>query len=183
MDELALSDEARALDEQVVAPEDIVRPWNDFGHGRGLSLLLALAGLVSFFFPWVALTLPEDVVLRGFDLAQGRAGWLWGGATGYFVLLPLLWTRRSLARLRGVRVIATLFSSLTAGEVLVLLLFPPRRGLIPIELEWQWGLYVSGAISALATLAALRLGSPLFGRSRRAELPPGPLPEEPRVLH
>ena len=118
-------------------------------------------------------------MLRGFDLARGRAGWLWGGATGFFVLLPLLWTRRTLSRLRGARVIATLFASMTCLEVLVLLLFPPRRGLIPIELEWQWGLYASAAISAVATYFAVRLGGPWT-----APPPSETTPEhDDRILH
>ena len=179
MDQLALSDEARALDEFEVPPEDRPFPWNDFGRGRGPLLALSLLGLAAFFCPWVLLLRPEDMTLRGFDLARGRAGWLWGGATGFFVLLPLLWTRRTLSRLRGARVIATLFASMTCLEVLVLLLFPPRRGLIPIELEWQWGLYASAAISAVATYFAVRLGGPWT-----APPPSETTPEhDDRILH
>lgn len=182
MDKLALSDEARALDELEVPLEERPFPWNDFGRGRGVLLGLSALGLAAFFCPWVLLSRPEDLVLRGFDLARGRAGWLWGGATGFFVLLPLLWTRRSIARLRGARVIATLFACMTALEVLVLVLFPPRRGLIPIELEWQWGLYASAAVSAVATYFAVRLGGPA-APPPPASRPSSSTPRTGRILH
>jgi hypothetical protein len=194
MHELELSSEARELEPEVVEPEHARLAWNDFAHGRGLLLLCAAAGVCGFFCPWVEVLIPENMVLRGFDLARGNAGWLWGGATGFFVLLPLIWTRRTLASLRGARVIATLFAALTWIEVAVLLARPPRRGLLPLELSWAWGLYASAAVSLLATLVAVRLGSPLFrGAPRRGaplELADGVEPEEPappssnqRVLH
>jgi hypothetical protein len=183
MDKLALSDEARALDEFEVPLEDRPFAWNDFGRGRGVLLALSALGLAAFFCPWVMLLLPEDMVLRGFDLARGRAGWLWGGATGFFVLLPLLWTRRTISRLRGARVIATLFASMTCFEVLVLLLFPPRRGLIPLELRWQWGLYASAAISAAATYFAVRLGGPLPLQPSPDPAPSKTATPDDRVLH
>ena len=185
MNELPLSNEARELDEEPVHADDVRFRWNNFAHGRGGLLLLAGAGLVAFFCPWVEVSRPEDVVLRGFDLTR-RATWLWGGATGFFVLLPLLWTRRTRSRLRGARVIATLFSALTWLEVLVLLAFPPRRGLIPLEFGWSWGLYASAVVSFAATLVALRLGdSPAAPPPRKPAPPPEPAPPpaNDRVLH
>lgn len=186
MDELGLSEEARALEPEASDPELAPLPWNHFGHGRGPLLLLASAGLVAFFLPWVELSRPEDLVLRGFDLARGRAGWLWGGATGFFVLLPLLWTRRSIARLRGARVIATFLAALTWLEVVVLLALPPRRGLIPLELHWSFGIFVSAAVSFAATIVALRLGSgPRSSEQSAAGLSEGQNSTSPdrRVLH
>jgi hypothetical protein len=162
MHELELSDEARALEpEAELPPEHRPFRWDDFGRGRGALLALALLGIAAFFCPWVIVSRPEDMVLRGFDLARGRAGWLWGGATGFFVLLPLLWTRRTIAALRGARVIATLFAAMTWLEIVVLLAFPPRRSMVPIELEWRWGVYASAAVSLIATLVAVRLGGRL----------------------
>jgi hypothetical protein len=185
MNELPLSHEARELEEERVHPDDVRFRWNDFAHGRGGLLLLSGLGLGTFFCPWVEVSRPEDVVLSGFDLAR-RATWLWGGATGFFVLLPLLWTRRTLSRLRGARVIATLFSALTWLEVLVLLAFPPRRGLVPLEFGWTWGLYASAAVSFAATLIALRLGGSAPAAPPRksvATIEPAPPPPNDRVLH
>ena len=183
MNELPLSNEARELDEEPVHPDDVRFRWNDFAHGRGGLLLLAGVGLGVFFCPWVEVSRPEDLVLRGFDLAR-RATWLWGGATGLFVLLPLLWTRRTRARLRGARVIATLFSALTWLEVLFLLAFPPRRGLVPLEFDWSWGLYASGVVSLAATLIALRLGgSAAKPLPRKPVAKVKPAPGNDRVLH
>jgi hypothetical protein len=182
MHELELSDEARALEPDADLPlaDRVFGTW-DLGRGRGALLALSALGLVAFFCPWVVVSRPEDMVLRGFDLARGRAGWLWGGAVGFFVLLPLLWTRRTIAKLRGARPIATLFAAMTLLEIAVLVAFPPRRGLVPIELEWHWGLYASAAVSFLSTIVALRLGGPL-PEPATAETPPAPT-SEPRVLH
>jgi hypothetical protein len=102
-------------------------------------------------------------------LARGRAGWLWGGATGYLVLIPLVWTRRTIARMRGVRIVAALLASLTLGEVAMLLLLPPQsHRLVPLSLHWCWGLYSSGIVSLCALIVACRFG--------------GSLPPLPRVI-
>ncbi len=86
---------------EIVLPEQRRLPWNYFGRNRGALLLIALLGLGLFFAPWVELRMPEFSVRSGFDLARGRAGWLWGGAAGWLVTLPLVWTRRTIQRLRG----------------------------------------------------------------------------------
>src|SRR6201996_8793141 len=87
---------------ELVLPEQRILPWNYFGRMRGALLVIALVGLGAFFMPWVELRMPEMDVRSGFDLARGRAGWLWGGAAGWLVMLPLVWTRRTITRMRGV---------------------------------------------------------------------------------
>jgi hypothetical protein len=177
MHQLELSDEARALEPEAELPvEHRPFPWRNFGRGRGPLLALSVLGLAAFFLPWVSVSRPEDMVLCGFDLARGRAGWLWGGATGFFVLLPLLWTRRTIAQLRGARAIATLFAAMTWLEIAVLLAFPPRRGMIPIEFEWRFGLYTSAALSLIATAVALRLGGRIPHPGTPPTTPPRPNP-------
>jgi hypothetical protein len=144
-----------------VLPEDELLPWSYLGRGRGPLLLLAVLGLALFFAPWVRLERPETVVRSGFELARGRAGWLWGGATGWLVLVPLIYTRRTIYKLRGVRPIAVAFSAMTLGEALVLWSMPPRGSLVPVEIHWEWGFYAAALASLAATVVSVFLGGPL----------------------
>ena len=73
----ALEDEAEQG--QLTLPENLPLPPTYMGRGRGLLLALSALGLFAFFLPWVELTAPESVVYSAFDLARGRAGFLWGG--------------------------------------------------------------------------------------------------------
>jgi len=170
---------------QWVPPEERTLPWWYAGRCRGLLLLLAVVGIALFFAPWVEMSRPELVSLRGFDLARGRAGWLWGGAVGWFVLIPLVATRRSVVAMRGVRIITALLAAMTLGEVVTMVALPPGgSGLVPVSFSWGWGLYASGAVSILAAVLGARFGgnldglaSPLDGSSDAdaAGAPPGEL--------
>jgi hypothetical protein len=155
----SLEDEAASG--QLTLPEDQPLPSRYLGRGRGALVALSVLGLVAYFLPWVELKAPELAVYSAFDLARGRAGWLWGGATAWLVLIPLVLTRRTITRLRGIRVIAVMFALMTFTEVLMLLMLPPRRGAAPLELHFRYGLFASGAISLIATAVAARLGGSL----------------------
>jgi hypothetical protein len=165
-----------------VMPEDELLPWSYWRRGRGALLLLSALGLLLFFTPWVRMELPEVALRSGFDLARGRAGWLWGGATGWLVLVPLVWTRRTIYKLRGIRPIALAFSAMTLGEIALMVAMPPRARYVPVEIHWAFGLYSSALVSLLATASAIFLGG---------SLPPLPAPrapedpesDEPRTLH
>jgi hypothetical protein len=146
---------------QITLPEDEVLPSTYLGRGRGALLVLSGLGLVSFFLPWVELTLPETVTYSAFDLARGRAGWLWGGATAWLVMIPLVLTRRTIARMRGVRIVTVMFASMTLIEAVMLWVLPPRRGMAPLELHFRYGLFLSGAISLVGILVAARFGGSL----------------------
>ncbi len=146
---------------QLVLPENQPLPATYMGRGRGALLLLSGLGLFAFFLPWVELTAPELAVYSAFDLARRRAGFLWGGATAWLVMIPLVITRRTIARMRGVRVVTVLFAAMTLTETLMLWLMPPRRGLAPLELHFRYGLFVSAAISIVAMLVAARFGGSL----------------------
>lgn len=145
---------------EVVAPEDRTLPFSYVRRGRGALVVLAVLGLVAFFMPWVVMHSPETAVYSGFDLAHGRAGWLWGGAIAWFLMIPLVITRRSIYRMRGVRIITTLFALMTLGEVVMLLSLPPHRHgpYVMFDYSWGWGLFASGLISLLATFFAARFG-------------------------
>jgi hypothetical protein len=144
-----------------VLPEDELLPWHYFGRGRGPLLVLSLLGLCLFFAPWVRVERPETIVRSGFELARGRAGWLWGGATGWLVLLPLIYTRRTIYKLRGVRPIAVAFSAMTLGETALLFAMPPQGRFVPIEIHWAWGFYAAALASLVATIVSVFLGGSL----------------------
>jgi hypothetical protein len=155
----SLEDEAEAG--QLTFPENLPLPASYMGRGRGALLALSALGLFAFFLPWVELTAPESVVYSAFDLARGRAGFLWGGATAWLVMIPLVITRRTIARMRGVRIVTVMFAAMTLTEALMLWLMPPHRGVIPLELHFRYGLFVSGAISIAAMVVAARFGGSL----------------------
>jgi ribosomal protein L32 len=147
---------------EVVLPERRPLPWNYFGRMRGALLILAIIGLLTFFAPWVELRMPDLDVRSGFDLARGRAGWLWGGAAGWLVILPLVWTRRTIERMRGVRLIAVLLAAMTSVEAAMLLSVPPHaQHHMPLQIVWRWGIFASLITSLTGVAAALRFGGTL----------------------
>lgn len=140
-------------------PEDQKLPLFYAGRGRGLLCVWACSGLFLFFQPWASLLRPSPIALAGFDLARANAPWLWGGAIGWFLTVPLAMSRRTVHQMRGVRAIVTLFALMTLGETCLLLLRPPSdHAFFSSGLRYEWGLYLSGAVSLAASLAGLRFG-------------------------
>jgi len=77
-------------------------------------------------------------------------------------MLPLVWTRRTIQRLRGIRLVTALFASMTLIEACMLLSTPPQsRHGMPLEIVWRWGIYASLLTSVAGIVAALRLGGTL----------------------
>jgi len=173
----ALDDEAEQG--HLTLPENLPLPPTYMGRGRGLLLALSALGLFAFFLPWVELTSPESVVYSAFDLARGRAGFLWGGVAAWAVMVPLVITRRTIARMRGVRVVTVMFAAMTFTEALMLWLMPPHARRIPIRFDWGWGLYATWILSLLATLAAVRFG----GRIDDIKVSRGALARRGEPLH
>jgi hypothetical protein len=139
------------------------------GRGRGLLTLLCLAGLAAFFLPWIHLEQPTEAHISGFELARYRAPWFWGGAVGWFILLPVVVSRRTIAEMRGVRIVAATFPSLTLIEIAVLVATRPTSGrFVPVSLSWEAGLYVSAALALVGVAAGTRFG----GRVDDIRLPP-----------
>jgi hypothetical protein len=164
MEELGASLEAiaeAASEGVLVPPEDRPLPlWYPW-RGRGALLLLAVLGLAFFFVPWVEMTRPYDAVISGFDLARGRAGWLWGGAVGWFITIPLVASRRTIRQMRGVRIITAMFALMTLIEVGMLLAMPPQGSrFVTVEFSWGWGLWAS----AIASVLGVCFGATFGGR-------------------
>jgi len=158
------SAEARAEEPQrpIDPPEDVRQSWFYWRRGRGPLLGLAIVGLGLFFAPWVRLGRPDPVALSAFDLARGNLGFLWGGAVGWFILVPLVASRRSVSELRGARVIAFTFSIMTVCECALLFFRPPQDyAYFSAELETAWGLGASALISVLGAAWSLMLGGSL----------------------
>jgi hypothetical protein len=147
--------------QEYVAPEDRRLPFGYVRRGRGALLVLAIAGFATFFCPWLRTSQPDTSVYTGFDLARGNAGWLWAGAVAWFVLLPLVASRRTITQMRGVRIICTLFAAMTLVDILLLFALRASSGRVPVSFTWSWGLYVSLALSALGAIIATRFGGRL----------------------
>jgi len=163
LSKLGPSYDAELLDpSEPIPPYLETLPWTFIGRGRGLLVSLAVLGLASFFAPWVHETAPELRTLSGFDLAR-KLGWIWASGVAYFVMIPLVLTRRSIARMRGAR-LAVAFLTIIALLAVVMRLVappPPASALRPVRFSWGAGLYASGIISLCSLLAAARFGGKL----------------------
>jgi hypothetical protein len=76
-------------------------------------------------------------------------------------MVPLVLTRRTITRMRGVRIVTVMFAAMTLLEALMLVLMPPHRGKVPLELHFRYGLFFSAAISLVAMAVAARFGGSL----------------------
>ena len=120
--------------------------------------MLAMAGLGAFFLPWIHVTLPDIVTYSGVAVAR-RLGWAWGAGVGWFILLPTVLSRRSIAEMRGARVAAAFLSSVPGVTALVLLLRPPHGGHgVPLRFTFGEGVYATLALSAVALAVAVVFG-------------------------
>lgn len=172
---LSLEGQAEAVQLSTNPPEDQNLPLTYLRRGRGVLSLCALLGLVLFVLPWVSLQRPDSIQLSGYDLARSSAPWLFGGAVGWFVLLPLVLSRRTVNQLRGIRVIAVFFCLLSAGEVAMMLGRPPAmHHYFSVGLSYLPALYASGILAIVAAAFASRLGGSLEDlRDLPLEVPPG----------
>jgi hypothetical protein len=133
-------------------------PWTFWGRNRALLLVIALLGVAAFFAPWVHESAPELRDLSGFGLARLRS-YFWAPATAWFVVFPLVLTRRSIHKMRGARVAVAFLAGIALVTVGNLILRPPTGGPhVPVRIEWAWGLYASGAVALAGVLAALGFG-------------------------
>jgi hypothetical protein len=151
-----------AIEEEEPTPPHMEElPWTYAARGRGLLLALAALGLSAFFAPWVHETAPDLRDLSGFDLAR-RLGWMWAPAVAFFVMIPLLLTRRSIYKMRGARVAVALLAGVALATVALRVLFTPAGSLYrPVRFTWGYGLYATAAIALGAAIAAIWFGGRL----------------------
>jgi hypothetical protein len=192
VEKLPASYEARvaaAAELAAIAPEDRTLPLLYWKRSRGALVVIAVLGLVAFFFPWVELSMPDDITYSGLDLARARGGWFFGAAVGWFVMIPLVLSRRTVYKMRGVRIITAMFAALSIVETFQLLMMPPRgHRYVPVVFEWREGLYATLALGVLGVFFAVRFGGRRddidvqeFAKERERELSPDA--SEERTIH
>jgi hypothetical protein len=147
--------------EEPLPPHMETLPWAYAGRNRALLLVLAVAGLAAFFTPWVHESAPELRVLSGYGLAR-MSSFFWAPAVAWFVLFPLVLTRRSIYKMRGARVAVAFLAGIALVTVASLLAHPPHSAALrPVRIEWQWGIYAAGVAALAAVLAAFGFGGRL----------------------
>jgi hypothetical protein len=129
-------------------------------RGRGALIALAALGLGAFGSPWVRLTMPDVVTYSGIDIAH-RLGWTWAAGVAWFVLVPIVLSRRSVMQMRGARVAASFLAAIPGTTAALLLARPPHGAYgVPLRFTFAWGLYATLA----ASVAALAVGFFFGGR-------------------
>jgi hypothetical protein len=157
-DKLPPSDDALSEDGVTRQPEWDLLPFTYLRRGRGPLALLAVVGLAAFFLPWVNETMPDIVSFSGFALAR-KLGWAWGAGVGWFVLFPVVITRRTIMHMRGARV-AVSFLAAVPGLTAALLLARTPHPHYGIHLQFSFGigLFATIALSLVAVGIGLFFG-------------------------
>lgn len=145
--------------EEAVHPDEERLPVSYLGRGRGALLVVACLGIGAFFLPWVHETAPELRSLSGPQLASLRLGWMWAPLIAWLVMLPLVYTRRSVHKMRGARLAVAMLSALALLTVVLRLAFvPTSTALEPRRFDWGLGLWATLALSVIALGLGLRFG-------------------------
>src|SRR5690606_14318689 len=88
--------------------------------------------------------------------------WIWGGGVGWFVMLPLVLSRRTIRQMRGARVAVGFLAGMVLTTVAARLLFEPTpHPLVPLRYAWGWGLYGAGLLGLLGLGLACAFGGSL----------------------
>jgi hypothetical protein len=131
-------------------PDEEILPWTYAGRGRGALVVVALAGVLAFFLPWVKETAPERIDMTGPQIA-GHLGWMWAPLVAWMVMLPLVLSRRCVFKMRGARVAVGFLAGMSLMTVVVRMAFkPPYNPIDPHIIDWGVGMYVNAALSVVA---------------------------------
>jgi hypothetical protein len=145
-------------DEAVAEPEWEPLPLHSVRRGRGLLTALAVLGLVAFVAPWVHVTMPDVVTYGGIDIAR-RLGWAWAAGVGWFVLVPIVVSRRSVMQMRGARVAVAFLAAIPGTTAALLLLRPPHGGYgVPLHFDFAWGIYATLVLSVAGVAVGVAFG-------------------------
>lgn len=157
--ELPASHDAQLLDpEEPTPPEDELKSWFYSGRGRGSLTILSVVGIAVFFAPWLHESSPEIRTFTGFEFARELA-WIWAGGLGWFTMLPLVLSRRTIRQMRGARVAVGFLAAMVLLTVAVRIgITPTPHPLIPIRYRWGWGMYAAGFLAVAALAGAFRFG-------------------------
>ena len=124
-------------------------------------LLLAVAGIAVFFAPWLSEQAPEIRTLSGFAFAR-KLPWLWGAWVGWFIMLGLVASRRTVRQMRGARLAVMIMASFVLATVLMrIALTPTPHPLVARRYGWGWGLYSCGFLALIALVQGYRFGGSL----------------------
>jgi len=108
--------------------------------------------------PWVAITIPDVDVYSGLAVAH-RLGWPWAAPCAWFVLAPIVVTRRSIVDMRRARVAVAFLAAIPGVTAAILLLNPPHGNhLVPLRFTFEWGLFSTLALSLAAVGVGVRFG-------------------------
>ncbi|WP_235879841.1 hypothetical protein [Polyangium aurulentum] len=149
---------SRDEDDEPVPPHMETLPWAYLGRWRGVLVALAVLGLVAFFLPWMRETAPEIREMSGFAFAR-RLSWMWAPGVAWFVMLPLVLTRRSIHAMRGARFAVGLLALIVIMTVALRVARVPESSRIrPVRFEWAYGLHATFVLGLAALVAAVRFG-------------------------
>ncbi len=160
-----------------IPPHMETLPWTYLGRNRLLLAVIALLGIACFFAPWVHESAPEIQDLSGFWFAR-KLAWMWAPGVAFFVMVPLVVTRRSIFKMRGARVAVAFLAGIVLVTVAIRLGFTPKSSTLrPVRFDWAWGLYATGVCGLAALAGALGFGGKLDDVPTKARAP------EDVVLH
>jgi magnesium-transporting ATPase (P-type) len=153
---------AASLDDEepleVLPPDMEQLSWTYLGRGRGALTLVAVLGLGAFFLPWMHEMAPELRVWTGLRFAE-RLSWMWAPFVSWFVMVPLVLSRRSIHAMRGARFAVGLMALIVIMTAIMRIIVVPQSSrFLPVRYEWSYGLWSTLVLGLVALVFAIRFG-------------------------